>query len=271
MAFWLGRSRKGRAIHNWARAVKRLVPQPQKMLIVAVVAVLGLSALGGVVLLQGQGIVVARSQNTQVESTNTQVEDEGNGNSESQLKDEDGLESRTSSDESANCEREQVIKHYKIHVDGAVANPGIYTLDASDARVSDAVECAGGLVESADTSAINLAEVLVDGAKVHIPSKGEEPKPQGSAQVIEGSSSTASSGSGGKSLSASGSPENALINLNSATIEELQTLPGVGEATAKAIVEDREAHGPYASPEDLMRVSGIGEKKFAKLQDKVCV
>ncbi len=152
-----------------------------------------------------------------------------------------------------------------------MANPGIYTLDASDARVSDAVECAGGLVESADTSAINLAEVLVDGAKVHIPSKGEEPKPQGSAQVIEGSSSTASSGSGGKSLSASGSPENALINLNSATIEELQTLPGVGEATAKAIVEDREAHGPYASPEDLMRVSGIGEKKFAKLQDKVCV
>ena len=62
-----------------------------------------------------------------------------------------------------------------------------------------------------------------------------------------------------------------LVNLNTATSEELQTLSGVGEATARAIIEDREQNGPFAAPEDVMRVSGIGEKKFAKIRGDVCV
>lgn len=262
---------KRSALGNWGRAVKRLVPQPQKPLIAVVVVVLGFCTLSGIVLSQGQGLEIERTLNPQVDSTNAQIDGEDAIKTQAQLEGEGSSGVQVPSETSTNNIEEQEINHYRIHVDGAVVNPGVYTLDTSDARVSDAVECAGGLIESADTSAINLAEVLVDGAKVHIPSMGEESKPQGSAQVIEGSSSTASSGSSGTALSVSGSPENALINLNSATVEELQTLPGVGEATAKAIVEDRDAHGPYASPEDLMRVSGIGEKKFAKLQDKVCV
>lgn len=262
---------KRSALGNWGRAVKRLVPQPQKPLVAVVVVVLGLCTLSGIVLSQGQGLEIERPLNPQVDSINTQVDGEDAIKTQAQLEGEGSSGVQVPSEKSTNNIEEQEINHYRVHVDGAVASPGVYTLDTSDARVSDAVECAGGLIESADTSAINLAEVLVDGAKVHIPSMGEESKPQGSAQVIEGSSSTASSGSSGTSLSVSGNPENALINLNTATVEELQTLPGVGEATAKAIVEDRDAHGPYASPEDLMRVSGIGEKKFAKLQDKVCV
>ena len=139
-----------------------------------------------------------------------------------------------------------------VHVDGAVASPGVYGL-AEGARVNDAVDSAGGLAEGADTSGTNLAAPVVDGSKVHIPYEGES-----SAAAPEASGETAGVATG-------------LVNINAATAEELQALPGVGASTAAAIVEDREANGPFSSPEDLMRVSGIGEKKFAKLKSHVCV
>ena len=134
-----------------------------------------------------------------------------------------------------------------VHVDGSVANPGVYELEEG-ARVGEAVEAAGGLTKGADTTSINLAAPLVDGEKVHVPAEGEVAQP--------------TTGEGG---------EDVLINLNTAGIEELDELPGVGESTARAIVEDREANGPFNTPEDLMRVSGIGEKKYAKLEGMICV
>lgn len=134
-----------------------------------------------------------------------------------------------------------------VHVDGMVGMPGVYEL-AEGARVSDAVAAAGGLAEGADTSSLNLAAPLADGEKVHVPAEGEE---------VTTSSGGASSGD--------------LVNLNNASVEQLDELPGVGEATARAIIEDREANGPFTTPEDLMRVSGIGEKKFAKLEGMICV
>lgn len=134
-----------------------------------------------------------------------------------------------------------------VHVDGMVGTPGVYEL-TEGARVSDAVTAAGGLAEGADTSSLNLAAPLADGEKVHVPAEGEEATP---------SSGGASSGD--------------LVNLNNASVEQLDELPGVGEATARAIIEDREANGPFTTPEDLMRVSGIGEKKFAKLEGMICV
>lgn len=143
-----------------------------------------------------------------------------------------------------------------VHVDGAVAAPGVYEL-AEGSRVNDAVLAAGGLVEGADTSSINLASPLVDGGKVHVPSAEELAAT--TTGVVSSSSSSAGSTSSG------------LVNINLATAEELQTLSGVGEATAAAIIEDREANGPFTSPEDLMRVSGIGEKKYAKVKDHICV
>lgn len=140
---------------------------------------------------------------------------------------------------------------FVVHVDGAVAAPGVYELKPG-ARVNDAVLAAGGLAEGADTSTLNLAAPLADGDKVHVPREGEAP-------VV--------SGSDGVEDDATTGP----INLNTATAEELDALPGVGDATARAIVEDREANGPFSAPEDLMRVSGIGEKKFERIRELVCV
>lgn len=142
-----------------------------------------------------------------------------------------------------------------VHVDGAVAVPGVYRLEGADVRVQDVVDAAGGLTEDADTSTVNLAAPLPDGSKVHIPTAGEAQQAV-PAGVTQTSGPDATSG---------------LVNINTATEEELQALPGVGPATAAAIVEDRERNGPFASPEDIMRVSGIGEKKYQKMQAMICV
>lgn len=145
-----------------------------------------------------------------------------------------------------------------VHVDGAVVNPGVYELRSEIPRVGDAVDAAGGLVEGADTTSMNLAAPLGDGQKVHVPLQGEvAPAEAGDAT--------------GSALAGSSDVGSSLVNINSATVVELDGLPGVGPSTAAAIVEDRDANGPFSSPEDLMRVSGIGEKKFAKLRDHVCV
>ena len=137
-----------------------------------------------------------------------------------------------------------------VHVDGAVAAPGVYVLPEGS-RANDAVTAAGGLAEGADTSGVNLAAPVSDGEKIHVPLEGEA-----------GAAASAASGEG-----AADGP----VNINLAGVEELDELPGVGEATARAIVEDREKNGPFSTPEDLMRVSGIGEKKFERLAGLICV
>lgn len=142
-----------------------------------------------------------------------------------------------------------------VHVDGAVASPGVYEL-AEGSRVVDGITAAGGLAEGADTTALNLAARVEDGEKIHVPVAGEM-APAGDAAGVAGTADT------------TGAPS--LVNLNTATAAELCTLPGVGEATAEAIVRDREANGPFSSVDDLMRVSGIGAKKFAKLEGRIRV
>lgn len=144
-----------------------------------------------------------------------------------------------------------------VHVDGAVASPGVYELRGASPRRRDAVEAAGGLVAGADTTLVNLAAPLSDGEKLHVPFEGEQ--------------AWAPSGTSGQAQAGSASPGGGLVNLNTADAEELCTLPGVGEATAADIVADRERNGPFASVEDLMRVSGIGERKLERLRERVCV
>ncbi len=146
-----------------------------------------------------------------------------------------------------------------VHVDGAVKTPGLYSLQAKDGdelRINDVVEAAGGLTADADVTTINLAAKVSDGEKVHIPKTGEA--------VVSGDATAATAGSANSS-------QLGLVNINTADETALQTLSGIGEATAKAIVEDRTKNGPFTSIEDLMRVSGIGEKKFEKIRSHICV
>jgi len=140
-----------------------------------------------------------------------------------------------------------------IHVTGAVLRPGVYTLEVG-ARVADAVALAGGLLGSADPSAVNLARILSDGEQVYFPAQGESPPP------------VAGSGAGSTAGTAGGK-----VDINRADAVTLETLPGIGPATAQKIIAEREANGPFASVEDLARVPGIGEKRIAALADLVVV
>jgi competence protein ComEA len=150
---------------------------------------------------------------------------------------------------------------YVVHVDGAVAAPGVVCIEGQDVRVFDAVEEAGGLLDDADTSSVNLAERLVDGAKIHIPHEGDEEPVE--APVAAGQAQTSGATGIGEAVS--------LININTASESELQALPGIGEVMARTICDDRTKNGPFASCEDLMRVSGIGEKKFERVRGLICV
>lgn len=140
-----------------------------------------------------------------------------------------------------------------IHVAGAVISPGVAELPAGS-RVIDAVEAAGGALLDANLDQLNLAAKLADGARVFVPRIGE-------ASVSDpGVGVTGTDGVGG-----------GLINLNTATIEQLEELPGIGPVLASAIVEERERRGGFTSVNELRDVRGIGEQRFADLRDLVTV
>jgi competence protein ComEA len=142
-----------------------------------------------------------------------------------------------------------------VHVAGAVAKPGVYDLDAN-ARVIDAVEAAGGGAADADLDRLNLAAKIADGQRVHVQRVGEAAAP---APATPG-------GAGDGSADPS-----ALVNINSATPAELETLPGIGPTLAEAIIAERERRGGFRSVNELRDVRGIGEKRFADLKDKVTI
>jgi competence protein ComEA len=140
-----------------------------------------------------------------------------------------------------------------VHVAGAVRRPGVYAL-RSGARVADAVDRAGGARAKADLSAVNLAAKLEDGRQVLVPRR-----------VAGGVVVPAAAG--GAPAGAPAQP----VDLNTATLEQLDTLDGVGPATAQKILDYRTEHGGFGSVDELGQVSGIGEKRLAALRDHVRV
>lgn len=144
-----------------------------------------------------------------------------------------------------------------VYVCGAVNAPGIYTLSA-DSRLYEAVALAGGFSSEADPAYHNLARCISDGERIYILSS-EETKLLSAKQQVAGEEG------------AERSPENGLINLNTATAEQLMELPGIGEAKAKGILDYRAKIGQFTAIEEIMNVSGIGEAMFEKIKDKITV
>lgn len=138
-----------------------------------------------------------------------------------------------------------------VHVAGAVVAPGVHHLPPGS-RVVDAVDASGGLAPDADAGAINLAAAVVDGSQVYVPRVGEVPPPAPTGP-------------------ASGDAAAGPVDLNTADAAMLETLPGIGPATAAAIVDHRERHGAFTSVDGLLDVRGIGEAKLAALRDLVRV
>jgi len=146
-----------------------------------------------------------------------------------------------------------------VHVAGAVARPGLYHLPAGS-RVADALAQAGGRLPAADVDRLNLAARIVDGQKILVTRRGE-------AAPVEAAGAGGVPGSVGGEAAVPTEP----IDLNSADLAALDSLPGIGPATARAILEERARRGGFRSTRDLLRVPGIGEGRFARLKDRVRV
>ena len=163
-----------------------------------------------------------------------------------------------SPDDESSAKSSSAVEVY-VDVDGAVVRPGVYRLK-DGARVSQAIDAAGGLTAEADVTGLNRASKVADGQKIYVPKVGEQ-------QTV-----SADGGADGGAVLASGANDVAgLVNINTASAAELQTLSGIGPSMAQSIIDERTKNGAFASVDDLMRVSGIGEKKLAKIKDCICV
>jgi len=141
-----------------------------------------------------------------------------------------------------------------VDVAGAVLRPGVYSLPRGS-RVNDAVRAAGGFSPDADPDAVNLAAFLADGMRIYVPRRGA---PTSSAMPLI-------------STAASDSTPSAQLDINSATVEDLEALPGIGPTLAKRIVEYRAEHGPFHDLDELVNVKGIGSSLLAKLKPYLTV
>ena len=160
-----------------------------------------------------------------------------------------------------------------VHICGAVSAPGVYELPAGS-RIIDAVEAGGGFLPEADEACCNLAEEIVDGCQIYIMTKsescadGQTEKKAGIQTSPDGDMQTTD-----RNVRSNSAPalENGLVNLNTADVAALMTLPGIGESRAKAIISYREQHGAFAKIEDIMKISGIKQAAFSKIKDKITV
>ena len=140
-----------------------------------------------------------------------------------------------------------------VYVCGSVVSPGVYGL-APGSRVCDALEAAGGFTEDADVSRINLAAVVKDGDMIFFPKEGEDiPEVASVGMTAENDTSVRT------------------VNINTADVELLCTLPGIGEAKAKAIIRYREEHGAFGDIKEIMNVSGIGENLYSNISELITV
>jgi competence protein ComEA len=139
-----------------------------------------------------------------------------------------------------------------VYITGAVPRPGVYALP-KEARIQDAISAAGGFLAESDKSQINLAALLEDGQQLDIP-------------YIEGASPVI-----GTAVPAVETSTTELIDINTASGDELESLPGIGPTTAQKIIDYREANGPFLSTEDIINVSGIGPGTYERIKDLITV
>jgi competence protein ComEA len=141
-----------------------------------------------------------------------------------------------------------------VHITGAVVSPGVYHVPVQS-RISDVIEAAGGFSQKADLEGLNLAELVSDGQKLSIPTINAD----GPSKSITQANQNESKGSGLIEL----------VNINTATVAELSTLPGIGPVLAANIIEYRETHGSFYSTEELMNVKGIGASSFDEINNLI--
>ena len=151
-------------------------------------------------------------------------------------------------------ESQMPAREITIYVTGAVNKPGLVKVP-DGARAAEAVNACGGLLPTADSEKINLAQALKDGQQLNVPEKNRSNVKSDPSKIDKSKAGESSE----------------MVNINTADEKALDTLPGVGPAMAKRIIEFRETEGAFQSIEDIKKVRGIGDAKFAKMKDKICI
>lgn len=171
-------------------------------------------------------------------------------------------------------EKVDITKEIMVYITGEVKNPGIYELE-ENSRIKDVIEKAGGLKETADITDINLATILQDEDKITIPSKEENKQEKQNTENIQSNkqSKTTEKSQNTTSISTNttGKNQNTKVNINTATQTELETLPGIGPSIASKIMSYRKENGKFKSIEEIKKVSGIGESKYANIKELIKV
>lgn len=219
--------------------------------------------VGGLVLCLVGGIALGRVTLTQPRQTSTAVtaETKSKNTATTASSSSPTTSTATSATEQASSTSSTVV----VDVKGAVKRPGVYQL-AANSRVQAALATAGGVTDKADVSAINLAEIVADQAVIYVPKK-EEKTAATTATSPQTSNQTASNS--GTSTAASGAKTTTKVKLNSATKEELMQLTGIGEKKAEQIIAYREQIGQFSQIEQIKEVSGIGDKTFETIKDQL--
>ena len=161
-----------------------------------------------------------------------------------------------------NTTKETEEKNIFVHIAGCVQKEGMLEL-SSNSRIADAIEKAGGLTQEADLSDINLAYLLEDGMKIYIPNQNERQENNEKTKNIPKEENTPS-----MQIQDTNTKQD-VININTATQEELDTLPGIGPATAAKIIAYRKEKGKFNNKEEIKEVSGIGEAKYEKMKEYI--
>lgn len=221
-----------------------------------------------VLILIGYYIYYKNSNNYEEFQVNSELEE--NLDFENETK-EKGSKQSEEQDKTNNEEKTEEKMEEKelilVHITGQIKSPGVVELEKG-ARVIDAINKTGGVTENADTEKINLAYELKDGTKIYIPNK--DPKEEKDINMKE----YITEGTGDNVIIGEGNMEktnNLLVNINKATQTELETLPGIGPSTALKIISYRQENGKFSNIEDIKNVSGIGDNKFEKIKELICI
>ena len=213
-----------------------------------------------------------RKVESNAEDTDQDREAEPNAGNTDQNREAEPSAGSTDRTELSDASSEEA-KTLVVHICGAVSAPGVYELPAGS-RIIDAVEAGGGFLPEAEEACCNLAEEIVDGCQIYIMTKSESCA-DGQTEKKAGIQTSPDSDmqTTDRNVRSNSAPalENGLVNLNTADIAALTTLPGIGESRAKAIISYREQHGAFAQIEDIMKISGIKQAAFSKIKDKITV
>lgn len=176
-----------------------------------------------------------------------------NQNHETEAEEDDTLLSGDNTDHDGDDAGDELGEDIAVDIKGAVTDPGVYTVETS-ARIHDVIELAGGFLKDADEQQINLAERVQDEMYVYVPKQGEEEPPEIANTAVE-----------------SGNGDSEMVRVNQATSTELESLDGIGPGKAQDILDYIEENGPLSSEDDLLEVSGIGEKTLENLKEQVII